>query len=139
MLIGLLAQIPMGMVMLVAGQAVGRVPWPRTFTFAAILIAGAARGLGIAVIGQAPDAATRTVSSSVTMAVWLLVIGAALNSHDRHRREIDELLAALVARELQGRLLDEAVTTAARADTAVRVAETSQGLRTIVTGAADDH
>jgi hypothetical protein len=139
MLIGLLAQIPMGMVMLVAGQAVGRVPWPRAFTLAAILIAGAARGLVIAIIGQAPDAVTRTVSSAVTMSVWLLVIGAALNSHDRHRREIDELLAALVARELQGRLLDEAVTTAARADTAVRVAETSQGLRTIVTGAADDH
>jgi len=139
MLIGLLAQIPMGITMLLAAQLVGRVPWPRALTLAAILLAGAVRGLVIAVIGQAPDIATRTMASAVTMSIWLLVIGAALSSHDRYRREIDELLAALVARELQGRLLDEAVTTAARADTAVRVAEASQGLRTIVTDAADDH
>lgn len=139
LLIGLLAQAPMGIVMLIGGWLVRRVPWPRLLTCGAVLVAGAARGLTIALVGHAPDVATRTLSSSVTMAIWLLVIGAALDSHERYRREVDELLARLVAHELHGRLLDDGETRAARVASADRLAETSHELRTIVGGAAEDH
>lgn len=139
MLIGLLAQVPMGVVMLFGGLVVARMRWPRATTTLVLLLAGAVRGLVVALVGQAPDVATRTVASAVTMTIWLLVIGAALESHDRYRAEVDGLLASLVARELHGRLLDDAAIGAARSSSAQRVAETSRELRVIVDGAADDH
>lgn len=139
MLIGLFAQVPMGAVMLLGHRVVRTASWPRAMTLAMVLLAGAVRGLAIAMMGQTPDVGTRTVASAVTMTIWLLVIGAALESHARYRSEVDILLESLVARELQGRLLDDAATQEARRSSAERLAQTSRELRVIVGGEADDH
>ncbi len=139
MLIGLLAQIPMGIFMVLGSYLTTRLPQPQILTIVLMLFAGGIRGLTIAVIGQAPDVVMRTCASAVTMAIWLTVIGAALAAHQRHRQEVEELLAILVARELQGRLLDADVTAAARASAADRVAETSDQIRAIVGGSTQDH
>lgn len=139
LLIGLVAQVPMGIVMLLGGAVASRLPWPRTASVLIALAAGAVRGWTIVLLSDAGDSLTRIVASAVTMAIWLQVIGAALESHDRFRRQVDELLTALVARELQGRLLDDATTRMASVETSVRIAETSGELRSIVDDAADDH
>ena len=62
-----------------------------------------------------------------------------MESHARYRREVDELLGMLVARELQGRLLDAETTDAARAASAERISQASGVLRAIVEEARDDH
>jgi signal transduction histidine kinase len=139
MIIGLVAQFPMGLVMAIGNRLAGHLRSPRSVTIVVVLLAGAARGLTIALLGQSQDAVTRTISSAVTMAIWLLVIGAALASRDRYRREVDGLLSMLVARELHGRLLDESAVSAARAASSERLAETSEELRAIVGEESQDH
>lgn len=139
MLIGAIAQIPLGLVLLLGGFLSARSPWPRPTNLVVTLCAGAVRGLVLSVLGDSPDMATRIISSALTMAVWLLVIGAVLESRERYRREVDGLLAALVARELHGRLLDEERMDHARSSSDERIAETSEQLRAIVAGATDDH
>lgn len=139
LLIGLLAQIPLGAVLLVGARLLRHVAWPRTTAVAVTLAAGAARGLTIALVGHSHDSVVRVFASAITMAIWLQVIGAALESHERYQDEVAELLAALVARELHGRLLDESTTDAARAASAHRIAQTSGELRAIVDHGEEDH
>lgn len=139
MLFGLIAQVPMGAVMVLGNFSVRRFPWPRALTLLMLLLAGAVRGLTIALIGEAPDVTNRAIASAVTMTIWLLVIGAALESHDRYRKEVDALLATLVARELHGRLLDDKATEVARRPSAERLAQTSHELRVIVSESSEDH
>lgn len=139
MLLGLIAQAPMGLVLLAGGWLAARLGWPRVLVVLVTLLAGAVRGLTLALLGGAPDAGTRTLASAVTMSIWLLVIGAALESHARYRQVVDELLDMLVARELQGRLLDTKTTEAARAASAERISQTSGVFRAIVEDASDDH
>lgn len=139
LLVGLVAQLPLGVVLLLGGALSARMRRPRGANVLTTVLAGAARGFTIAIIIGAPDTIVRTVASAITMAIWLQVIGAALESHERYEREVAALLGPLVARELQGRLLDDAATHAARAVSAPRIAETSGELRAIVVDAADDH
>ena len=139
LLIGLIAQLPMALVLLGGAALTRKSNYPRITTVIVALCAGAVRGLAIVVLGQAPGAATRILSSALTIAIWLLVIGAALESQARYRREVDELLGVIVSRELQGRLLDESATQTARASSADRITETSEELRAIVSDAGDDH
>ena len=138
-LIGIVAQVVLGAVLLAGGLATRGARFPRGTTLLCTLLAGGARGLVIAVLGGTPDLLTRICASAVTMSIWLIVIGAALDARQRYRGEIEELLAPLVARELHGRLLDEEAVGAAREAVAERIAEASSEVRVIVDGAADDH
>ena len=137
--LGVVAQIPVGLVFLAARPVITRVRWPRAAVILTTLLAGAVRGLTIALLGSVPDVGERVLASAITMSIWLLLIGAVLESRQRYRREVATLLDLIVARELHGRLLDNEVRNAARAASAHRVAHTSEELRTIVEGAADDH
>ena len=139
LLIGVLAQLPMGIVMLAGGVLAARLPWPRTSVIIVTLLAGAARGFALAVLGETPNVAMRVVASAITMSIWLLVLGAARESHHRYRLEVDALLGSLVARELQGRLLDADATDSARESSSLRIAETSSELRAIVTNEAGEY
>ena len=139
LLIGVLAQIPMGLVMLAGCALATRLPWPRASVVIVTLLAGAARGLALAVLGETPNVMMRVVASAVTMSIWLLVIGAARESHHRYRLEVDALLGSLVARELHGRLLDADATDNARESSSLRIAETSSELRAIVTDEAGEY
>lgn len=138
LLLGLIAQLPLGAVMLI-GEAVSRRVNSRALVVLITLLAGGVRGETIVLLGDSPDSLARVLSSAITMSIWLLAIGAVITSRARYRREVDALLAALVARELHGRLLDERRTDTARAGSAERIAATSDQLRAIVANASDDH
>lgn len=142
MLLGLISQLPLGAVLYVGNRivrALHRRAGSGLIIVLTTLCAGGMRGVTLALLGNAADAPARIVSSAITMSVWLLAIGAVIESRSRYRREVDELLTVLVARELHGRLLDESATDSARAESASRIAETSGELREIVANAADDH
>ena len=139
LLVGLLAQIPLGAVLFIGGFLSARFSWSPTINTCLTLLAGAARGLAIAFMIAAPDSVMRAISSAITMAIWLLVIGAALESHKRYLAEVNELLGPLVARELQGRLLDDEITDLARSESAPRIAQTSGEIRSIVDDANGDY
>jgi len=138
LLIGAAAQIPVGLVMLVGGWFLHWLRRPRVVVVVTVLSAGAVRGLTLVLLGHAHDPVIRTLASSVTMSVWLLVIGAALEARAQYRRDVDELLATLVARELHGRLLDRQSLRPSET-TAARIAMTSSELRTIVEQGSHDH
>lgn len=139
MLLGLVAQLPLGLVLLLGGRLLRLLSYPRPMVVVVALLAGASRGAVIAHLGHSPGIETRVVASAITMTIWLVAFGAALQAHDRYRGEVDALLAQLVARELQGRLMDESATDAARAESAERISKTSDELRAIVTDGSPDH
>lgn len=138
-LIGMAAQLALGVVLLIGAKVTKAVPFPQVATVLITMLAGAARGLVIAVLGQTPDVFTRVCASAITMSIWLVVIGSALRARRRYRDEVEMLLAQLVARELHGRLLDEQAVDVARQAVAERIAEASGQVRVIVDAAADDH
>lgn len=139
LVIGALAQFPMGIVMLAGGVLAARLPWPRAAVVLVTLLAGAVRGLVLAVVGETPNVGMRVVASAITMSIWLLVLGAARESHHRYRLEVDALLRSLVARELHGRLLDVDATDSARESSSRRIAETSSEIRAIVSNEAGEY
>lgn len=139
LLLGCIAQIPLGLVMIL-GHAIARsASLGRSMVIVVTLLAGAIRGLTISLLVHSTEPATRVVSSAVTISIWLLVIGAALASHDRYKRELAGLLDALVARELHGRLLEASPDRQVDASTAQRIAETSAEVRAIVAESSGDH
>lgn len=138
LVLGAVAQISLGIAMLAGRWAVRWLSWPRFVVVITALMAGALRGLTLVVLGSAHDPAVRIVASSVTMSVWLLVIGAALDSIARYRRDVEQLLATLVARELNGRLLDTQGLRPSES-TVARISQTFSELRTIVWADGVDH
>ena len=139
LLIGLVAQIPLGIVLILGGRLAMRMRDSRAAVIAVTFAAGATRGLVIALLGDTTDLLTRMASSAVTMAVWLAVIGAARESRRRFDAEVDLLLGELVARELHGRLLDASERDQAGELSSQRIAEASSELRAIVDDSSGDH
>lgn len=84
----------------------------RSFTLAAALAVGAARGLVVGatfdLLGLADRASlgARALSSGLIFGLWIVLVGALVSALARHRRTREALIDEVVTRELQVRLLD---------------------------------
>lgn len=106
-----------------------------------MLLAGAARGLGIVVVFQLAgviDRATdagRIVSSALIFTIWLVLIGGFLSALAGYRAARQALLDEIVMRELQMRLFDESRASSQRENAAARMSETTDMVREILESA----
>jgi signal transduction histidine kinase len=143
--IGLISLLPMALVLLAGNRLTRRWDPERTSTRATVLavavLAGAARGVVIAVLPALWDLPTTTgpalriLSSALIFGMWLTIAGVALGANDRYRRQVDTLLDELVTRELAERLQDEARAGVHAQSALQRIAHTSSG----VTVTLDEH
>jgi signal transduction histidine kinase len=110
----------------------------RVVVLATMLLAGAARGLGIILVFALADvddrttAAARVLGSSVIFAVWLVLIGGFLSALAGYRAARQELLDEIVMRELQMRLVDEGRVADRRDLAALRMSDTTAMVREIL-------
>ena len=110
----------------------------RVVVLATMLLAGAARGLGIILVFALADvddrttAAARVLGSSVIFAGWLVLIGGFLSALAGYRAARQELLDEIVMRELQMRLVDEGRVADRRDLAALRMSDTTAMVREIL-------
>ena len=106
-----------------------------------MVLAAAARGVGLVLVLQAFDvddrtsAAGRVVSSTVIFTVWLVLIGGFLSALSGYRAARQALLDEIVMRELQMRLFDESRVAGRRQDAESRMSETTDMVREILASA----
>lgn len=143
----------LGIVFLAGAELRSRVviagPMKQVIVLVTMLLAGAARGLGVVLVFQlagVADRATvvgRVVGSSVIFTVWLVLIGGFLSALAAYRAARQELLDEIVMRELQMRLIDEGRVANQRESAAVRMSETTAMVREILesadVGSPDDY
>lgn len=106
-----------------------------------MLLAGAARGAGVALTFGVADVDDRTtvmgrvIGSSLIFTIWLLLIGGFLSALAGYRAARKALLDEIVMRELQMRLFDEPRTLGLREDAVARLTETNAIVREILASA----
>ena len=138
--VGAIAQLALGAVVLCGNFLLRRRNYnlleTRVATIGVAVLAGAARGVVLAVLPATFDLPTstpiavRVVSSGIIFGLWLVIIGAALGANDRYRSELTSLVDELATHELQLRVVDDHHTSHQVRQVSAKIADASAPIST---------
>lgn len=125
----------------VVRRCAGNLVAQRAAVAAAILVAGALRGIGLdlafTITGQdeAYSPPSRILVSSVIFALWLTLIGGLLSAWSRYQRQRQDMLDEYLTRQLQLRLLDPDRSGVLGDDTVRRLDDMTAAVQEVLSGA----